>query len=275
MAQSKWNVKDRQPRSVRWFSLDTPKSYAVIFFCVLALIWGVWQYVNYDAGPYEISQDTPVIRAEPGPYRMRPQNYGHVKVPHEDKVIFDVMQDSSDELDHVGTQSSTEEPLPLEKSTPGTSADLPVVAPDPFTEITADEAKENAKQKPTALHSHGRQESTPGDALSSEDKISPDVRNGSSVNPPTRAEIAQKGEYWVRMATTQTYDGALSEWSRVSDKFHSELNGKEGTVAMIELDNGKKLYPLYVGPYDTMDVARKTCAKMRDRIGCMTERLKQ
>lgn len=284
MSQSKWKAKDRQYRSSQWFSLDSPKSYAFVFFVVLAAIWGVWQYWNYDFGPYEITQDVPVIRAEPGPYRMRPENYGHVNVPHQDKVIFDVMQDNPDDVDGVRAQSGEEDPLPLEKSD-----DVPTIAPDPFTEITADEAaeekalKEESKSKAEGASAEDKtvadkkEEDEGGTGEDTAEPAKGDAKAAlktGSVNPPTRAEIAKKGEYWVRMATTQTYDSALSEWKRVSEKFKDELNGKEGTVAMIDLDSGKKLYPLYVGPYDTMEVARKTCAKIRDRIGCMTEQLK-
>jgi len=278
MPQSKWSKKGQHRGASSWFSLDTPKSYGLVFFLVLLVIWGAWQAWNYDAGPYEVVADVPLVRAEPGPYRMRPANYGEVNVPHADKVIFDVMQDDADEVSQVKTQPDYEEPLSLEKP-----VDVPEVVHDPFLvkeeSPRVDDDGKAAKQKSDEgennadAPSESAEEDQPESSEKSADNVKTAIESGS-VNPPTRAEIAKKGEYWVRMATTQTYDSALSEWSRLSARFHEELDGKNGTVAMIEMESGKKLYPLYVGPYDSMEHARKTCAKIRDRIGCMTEQIK-
>ncbi|USO01707.1 MAG: SPOR domain-containing protein [Alphaproteobacteria bacterium] len=281
MPQSKWNKKGQHHGIFAWLSFDTPKTYGLVFFLALLVIWGSWQAWNYDVGPYEIVLEAPLVRAEPGPYRMRPANYGEVKVPHADKVIFDVMQDNADEITQVKTRPGYEEPLSLEKP-----VEVPEVVQDPF--MTKKEVGDVANAGDNILaankQSDGVEESADtssapgkGDPLIGlvDTKGPPKlVSEPGSVNPPTRADIAKKGEYWVRLATTQTYDGALSEWNRLSSRFEEELEGKEGTVAMIDMESGKKLYPLYVGPYDSMERARKTCAKIRDRLGCMTEQLK-
>ena len=137
---------------------ETPKgSFGLKLFVVLVLLGGgagVWNFFGDNLRQWFGGGDggVPVIRAQTGPIKVRPENPGGLKVPYRDKLVYDRMQKSAGDKGQDGGHDGgrgperllppPEQPLPrpAAKKTaekPVEKAPAPKPAPTPKTKPVA------------------------------------------------------------------------------------------------------------------------------------------
>lgn len=92
------------------FRDDARRAYMIVgsilaVFVFIAVLW----YLYYQKNSHD-AEEPPLITAEEGPIRERPDDPGGMEVPHQDKLIFDVANGEKAELEDA-VQPGPEQPL--------------------------------------------------------------------------------------------------------------------------------------------------------------------
>ncbi len=127
---------------------ETPKgNFGLKLFVVLVLLGGgagVWNFFGDSLRQWFGGGDggVPVIRAQTGPVKVRPENPGGLKVPYRDKLVYDRMQKSAGDEGQDGGQDRGRGP---ERLLPPPEQPLPrPAAKRPAAEKTAEKPVEKA-----------------------------------------------------------------------------------------------------------------------------------
>ncbi len=200
----------------------------------------------------------PLVRAEEGPVKVRPENPGGMNVPDRDKLIYDRMQ-------------GMEVKPPVERLLPPPEAPLPPPKakkkpppPAPAVPTTKDVLAVKPPPLPPLLPGGG-------------EKAKPVVEAKPAASPAPAApagSVQPKAIFRVQLAAVRTMERAQQEWSRLRKK-HSDLLEKfELSVTKADLGPGKGLfYRLRAGPLASEAAARDLCAKLAKRkVGCLVAR---
>lgn len=263
MSQSSWD-KDKSGFSHRAsrITLNDPMHFLLVIILLAALIGSVWYFVNYEPESVLPSSGHTVIRAEAGPFRVRPPNYGKIDIQHQDKQIYATLEDKTAAQEKFQSRpENNEQPLFVEPPSPPVDGEVQPALPQ--QEITPPLLQENHQSNPEGLKV----------SLPVQVPAANKLMEKAAENPPTRGDLSKQGVNWVRLATLPNYDGALKEWERIQKMFPEIFGSKQASIAVINLESGGRLYPIYIGPYSTPDDAQKVCAEIKNKVGCLMERL--
>ena len=235
----------------------------------------------------------PVVRAEEGPVRVRPENPGGMNVPDRDKLIYDRMQGMDVKPPVERLLPPPEAPLPPPEA-PLPPPKVPLPAPKAGMEATA----EAGQRQPAASRAvaKAKKPTPPAPAVPTIEEVlavkppSPPPlvpAGGKKAKPVIEAKpaassapakpagsVQPKAIFQVQLAAVRTMKRAQQEWSRLR-KNHSDLLGKfELSVIKADLGPGKGLfYRLRAGPLASKAAARDLCAKLAKRkVGCLIAR---
>lgn len=268
MAQSSWNKDPKRPAGgAYWLSASEPQHYALIIVLLAALVGSIWYYFHYEPDYTQPKSSRPLIQAEPGPYRIRPENYGKVDIQHQDKQIYATLEDDAHANEVVKSAPVMEEvPLVIEP-TPVPSAEAP---PPPSTETPSAEAV----SAPQAVPQPPAPSVEPIPVLPAQQvKAAAKLMQKVVDSPPQRKDLAKQGVHWVRLATLQNHDSALKESNRLQKMFKEIFGNKTASIAVIDLDSGGRLFPIYLGPFESSEDAQKVCVQIKNKVGCLVEKL--
>ncbi len=233
----------------------------------------------------------PVVRAEEGPVKVRPENPGGMNVPDRDKLIYDRMQGMDVKPPVERLLPPPEAPLPPPK--------VPLPLPKAGMEATA----EAGQRQPAASRAAASRAVAKAKKSSPPAPAVPTIEEVLAVKPPPSPPLLPAGDkkakpvietkpaassalakpagpvrpkaiFRVQLAAVRTMKRAQREWSRLR-KNHSDLLGKlELSVIKADLGPGKGLfYRLRAGPLASKAAARNLCAKLAKRkVGCLIAR---
>ncbi len=251
--------------------------------------------------------NVPLIKAAPGPVKVRPENPGGLKVPNRDKLVYDRMHKSSEGSEGRGPESllpPPEQPLPkpaapktlekpmAEKLKP--AAPKPTSKTNPVAKVPAVKDVKAAKRPappppPAAPSSTTPSSTTPSSTTPSSAAPKTTVAKPAPAPAPAAAPVtaikktelaatAQKttkvprsNSYLVQLAAARSSKGARNEWDRLKTK-NKDLLGSLGlTVTKADLGPGKGIfYRLRAGPLANEAAARTLCQQLTKRqIGCL------
>ncbi|MDA1091232.1 MAG: SPOR domain-containing protein [Proteobacteria bacterium] len=247
----------------------------------------------------------PLIKALPGPVKVRPENPGGLKVPNRDKLVYDRMNKSSEAGGDEGRGPerllpSPEQPLPKpavkkipEKSLtemvkPAAPKSTPIT--NPLAEVPTvkdvNAAKRPPPAPPAAPSSSAPSSITPSSVApkASERKPAPASAPAPAAAPvkavnktelaataQQTAPVPRSNAYLIQLAAARSSQGARTEWDRLKTK-NKDLLGSLGlTVTMADLGPGKGIfYRLRAGPIASEAAARTLCQQLTKRqIGCL------
>lgn len=268
MSQSPWSQNNDKKQGFLWRGLSNePQNYAIVVVLLAALIGSVWWYYHYDPEITSPKLQRPLMKADPGPYRIRPENYGKVEIQHQDKQIYASLDGEMKRNEVYKSDNSKDE--------------QPLVIVNPRPPLKTDGSQENASRG-----NENAQLPPPDDGAASGDASSPiqvvpaqqvqaatQLMKKAISDPPQRKDLAKQGLHWVRLATLQNYDSALKETSRIQKLFKDVFGNKTTSIAMVNLDSGGRLYPIYLGPFEAPEDAQKLCEQIQNKIGCLVEKL--
>ena len=108
---SKW----RTPESLfidkpKWWHVNRPLHFALVFMALIVSITLTWYFWAPDSLREE---NIPLIKAKPGPIRVRPDSPGAPEIPHQDKRIYDELTSQKAPSTVITLRPQSEEPLDL------------------------------------------------------------------------------------------------------------------------------------------------------------------
>ncbi len=248
----------------------------------------------------------PLIKADPGPVKVRPENPGGLRVPDRDKLVYDRMQGKSAGPGEAGGTSGgaerllppPEQPLPkpgpkkeVAKETPKTKPvpEVPTVkdvaaakrpAPPPPPQAPQASSTSAAKETKAPAPEPKAEKLTPP-AETRKPAPKPEPKQAAAPKPAPKAApkpetsapapIPSGRTYLVQLAAARSPQGARSEWERLRKK-HLDLLGDLG-LKVTKADLGAKkgvFYRLRAGPLADEKAARQLCRQLTQRqVGCL------
>ncbi len=193
--------------------------------------------------------DVPVIRAADGPVKVRPDNPGGMAIPDRDKLVYERLKGS-------------EEEIRVERLLPRPEA--PLAPPAPVAEAVRPVAPAMA-EKPAA------------EPIVNPASI-PKIEDAVKTAPPPQAPVVAAADpvtvYRVQLAAVRSEDTAASEWARLRKKNGDLLDDLTLNVIRIDLGADKGIfYRLQAGPLASEAAAKNLCEKLSIRkIGCLIVR---
>ncbi len=235
----------------------------------------------------------PLIRAKPGPVKVRPENPGGLDVPNRDKLVYERMRGGDPEARVERLLPPPETPLaPPERKTVRQNA-VPLSVPTPrritgnkkapqkLTAKVPSVADVNKVQPPQTAPAPPKSEapSRPfrGVKEAAQPKRTPEKKTPKPVQK-AKAEAKTippaKAGYRVQLAAVRSPERAKQEWARLTKKHADLLGGFSLTVVKADLGPKKGIfYRLRAGPVPSEDAARKLCGLLAERkVGCLIVR---
>ena len=276
---------------------------------VAALMGGAFWW-GYEFGRESVpAREPPRVAAAPGPVKEAPSDPGGMRVPHQDKLVFDGVTEGG-ALDQPDRQALGRRPEePLARPPADLAAAMPRVVevdkppPAPPTVSAAPQANMPAPPPPwrdNQLTTLGRLNSgtpapgapmplTPGATTTQPSASTPPAAPAATATPPaastppqqTAAVIAappsaaaRAGGFKVQLAAHRTVEAAREGWLRVQAANRDLLGGLEASYSAVDLGAGKGVFHrLQAGPFADATAAQSACEALRARnLGCIVVR---
>ncbi|HKM62078.1 MAG TPA: SPOR domain-containing protein [Acidisphaera sp.] len=212
----------------------------------LVVVLGLWTVSGHRRG------DIPVIRAEPGPYRVKPTDPGGMQVNGADEDVLGTGRPGVD--DKLAPPPETPEPSALRttQSAPtANAAPAPAPAPAATSPAPAPAAAPPGASAPAASVA-------PAIAPAA---ATPAPRTTPAAPMPPHA-AAQPGATEVQLAAVASEDDAQKEWARLSHKAPELLGDRRPLVTRFERD-GKTFFRVRTGGFADVAEATRFCEQAR------------
>ncbi len=231
---------------------------------------GLWFAYTEGAAPCRDTgrarADIPLIRADNGPIRVKPENPGGMQIPDRDMLIYGQQRPQIEHLLPPPEQ-------PMARPAP------PPLSPNPAPPQvqTAAEGPPAATQTPPAEAGRPTVAAvTPPapDAIAQklEQLAAAPVAN-SLPSSPARAAPARTGGLRLQLAAVRSESEARGEWARLKHQ-NADLLGKLSAVALRADLGGKGIYyRIEAGPVADAPTADRICGELRQRrLACIIVR---
>lgn len=291
MDNKSWKINpDERKENSPWWKFESASSMALAFGAILCIIGGAWYHIknNQDETPKEL----PIIKAEDGPSKIRPESAEKTIIEHEDKLVYNkISSDNNIEQLEEKVLPGPEEPLSVEdyvsekkdnndlNNTENLLSDndlLEEVASDDEM-ILEDNLDNSSNEKMIDLSEIKIEEKEDKDIFKEiiskptivpKQKIKVDIKNSknmtSAVNKINLSKNISKSDdslssgYSVQLASVKTTEQAQSVWDGVK---HIYLI-KDHNVNFRKVDLGKKkgiYYRVQIGKFSNYSDASKLC----------------
>lgn len=235
----------------------------VLFVILLAAAGGAgWLYLG-DRLWLDEDGKIPVIRAEAGPIKVRPESPGGMEVPDRDKLVYERLDGTEDK------------PL-VERLLPPPEVPLAPPAPEAAPEATPEAAEEQPAPSaplppPESLPAVPTIEEVLAAQPPAKVLIAPETVGTENAGEQAKAAESDTG-YKVQLAAVRSPEQAREEWERLRKKHPDLLEKLRLTVTRADLgaDKGGVFFRLRAGPVADRAAARELCAKLKERkMGCL------
>ena len=226
----------------------------------------------YDRGKQPADDKAaPVIKAEEGPLKVRPQQPGGMDVPNQDKQVYGRIApaDRPPQVEHLippPEANVARPPLPPPAETAASQPTAPAPAP---TEPKPAETAAAPAAPPPAAPAAAAQPAEPAAKAEAPPEPAPPARMASAP-PASPATRSLAGSYRVQLASLKSEDAAKRSWTDLS-KRNADLFGKLSS-SVVRADLGRKgvYYRLQAGPLPDAAAAQALCNRVKQRkLGCI------
>ena len=226
---------------------------------------------------------TPLIVAEPGPVKVRPEDPGGLQVENQDKRVYERLGGETTPSDVENILPPPEAPRslasapPEPKPGPATSqlpAPTPPISPAPqapevvatTTETPAPAIVEVEPEPEVQAVEAPQAPSQQTDSQNSDPEPAPAQTLESMV-------AALSGDYLIQIAALRSEDAALDEWNRVSGNHPTLLGGFRPLIVQADLGERGIFYRLRAGPLANRSDAEQLCSALAaENVGCLVVR---
>jgi cell division septation protein DedD len=259
-----------------------PWVFAAVLVVAIGAGAGGWYFLNDWLIVDDPDAEVPLIRADSGPIKVRPEEPGGMDVPDRDKLVYD-------RIDGNGERSAVERLLP--------PPEMPMAQPVPAPEAQGVEERP-AAQEPSPLipGTQAPVAKTEPPPVPAPERVVPSVEDVlSAMRPPppvdpkaqdTPAETKLKAEaakatvpakvggFLIQLAAVRSRERADTEWQRLRQRNSDLLGNLDLSVMRADLGPDKGVFfRLRAGPLTNEAAAQTLCQKLSERkIGCLVVR---
>lgn len=241
----------------------------------------------------------PLLRAQVGEVKSRPENPGGIDPPHQDKLIYDRVAPGQSGKTVEQVRPAPEEPLesaiavaaaatddaPAAKATPDTSdthaitQDAQVSAPAKSEQTEsapgADVAPKDEIAKASTEPGEDKILETPAaEAAATEPAAGGAANTGADTQPPpTSVAALPKDVYRVQLASFRTEKRAGVAWQQFAKAHGDAFAALEHFIVPADLGERGVYYRVQVGPFADKETAKEYCGLLRARsLSCIVVR---
>ncbi|HYD30744.1 MAG TPA: SPOR domain-containing protein [Azospirillaceae bacterium] len=297
------------PRGGSWRREAAPrrgrgKGFAIVsaLLAGIAFVGFIWySYSGGGRGALGVTEP-PLIQADQSPFKIRPEQPGGLKVPHQDKLVFDrlnpgaVQQANKVERLLPPPEAPMPRPEPPPTMTPAAPPAYTVAsnAPPPVLQAAPVAPAASAPQPPVPVAQPQRSPAVPvpqAAPVPTAPKPSvtpnpvaatpapqvlkpPPVQTAPSV-PASGATAAtgKTGSFAVQLASVRSESEAQSEWKRLQGRFPSALGNLGLAIKRADLGPEKGVYFRVQGGSVDEARARAICSELKaQNVGCQLVR---
>ncbi len=208
----------------------------------------------------------PVIEAEPGPVKERPEDPGGLEITDRDKLVYRRFSGDADNAPAVERLLPRhEEPKPVPRPAART-------APTPAPADTADPYSVEGEDPIAGLIGGTDMAGDPAGAPPTPPRAAaaPALGPQSPAPVPTETVVASADVHYVQVAAVRSSEAATAEWKRISSRHADLLGTLDLQVASIDLGDRGTYFRVRAGPVASKDRAKALCAELSARkVGCL------
>jgi len=214
------------------------------------IIWYAYQWGVGGVAPEEL----PVIRAEEGPSKIRPESPGGLEVPYQETLALNEVQPDPAKPQVERLLPPPETPLPPPQAeAPSASPSAPVDTPPPSAAETAPEPvptapETTAKSAPTAPEPPAAEAAAPA---------------APAQTAPTQTAAAPTGGFVLQLASLKAKERASAEWSRLQKSFPTLLGSRQLVVLPVDLAGRGTFYRVQAGYFPDRAAAEAVCKQLK------------
>ena len=233
-----------------------------------AVIAGVAAWTVFGPGSATEGGRTPLIVAEPEPYKVKPKDPGGLQVENQDMLVYD----------RVGGASSApgaENILPPPE-TPKAPEPAPVVIAPPSAPVAVVETPAKPDPLPEVAETALEIEPAPVAVKAPEPAPAPVAAPTVPKEPEKTLEsmvAALSGDYLIQIAALRSEEAAEGEWKRVSTRYANLLGAYSQKIVRADLGERGIFYRLRAGPLKDRSAAEELCESLAaENVGCLVVR---
>lgn len=241
----------------------------------------------------------PLIAADQGPTRVKPEEPGGMDVPHQDKSVYDRMgneEQASTKVESLlpGPEAPMPHPAATASTTPSVSSTVastttdtntpsgapPAAAstqtaavPPPPPPPSMAETKAAAGVSPAAgTPAHAETSiKPPAPAASAETKTAPAEAKTAAVEPPppsaaasasSTSSAAATGNYRIQLGSLRSEEAADGQWKKLQKSFPDLLSSLSPKIEKVDLAGKGTFYRLQAGAMSE-SAAKELCEKLK------------
>lgn len=245
--------------------------------------FGVVLVYAYNKGRQDSTGGTPpVIQAQEGPSKVRPENPGGMQVPNRDKEVFNRLETDKRTGSVERLLPPPEKPMTPPTPPPATE-EITKIAPAAGTDAPSTDSSTAMPSKPAvAPPPEAPKEVKPLAAVPPKAPPAPAAKKTpappkkvAAKTPVAKPKPAAKpGRYRVQMASLKSRAAVQKNWATLKRR-HPDLLGKLGLdIQSVQLGGGRgTYYRMQAGPMTSKAQATALCANLKKRKqGCIVVR---
>jgi sporulation related protein len=240
-----------------------PRRVAAIFAVVVVMAvfaGGLWFAYTTGVRHSTGGGTVPLIRADGGPTKVKPQNPGGMKIPDRNLSIYNERRPTVERL-----LPGPEQPMPRPAPPPPKPAVAAAAAPPVAPAVATPPAQAAAPPPPPAA---APRETPAGPAAASSPQAKP-----ASPRPAVAAAPVAAGGVALQLGALRSEAAAHQEWERIK-RAHGDLLGKL-SAKTVRADLGDKgvFWRIETAPIADRAAAVRLCTQLKQRnIGCLLAR---
>lgn len=243
----------------------------------------VWYAYNWGTGQVA-SDDLPVVRAEPMPEKVKPEQPGGMEVPHQGIAVLNSDGEAPQTVERLLPRPeipAPPEPLPLPPAeTAETAPELQTIEPLPDVPAIADGGDADVTEAPAVdeeTAQDGSADAVPKPQSKPDDQIAElleqqavETANGNAAQPapppapPQQTAAVTKGTIVVQLSSVKSEAAATQEWERLQES-HPAVLGKLGLALETAAVQGTTYYRVQTGPFASREAAADVCTRLKAR----------
>lgn len=235
---------------------------------VLAVFAGAaWYAYNWGLG--EVAPEAlPVVEAEPGPIKSRPESPGGLEVPYQDQAILNDAVPDPDNPQVERLLPPPEVPAPPEPPPQAVPEAPESKMPAELPASESAPAVTTAPVEPSEATAAAAPEPPPAAAeVTAEVPAQVTAEAPAETAPEAPAPAAPSapaaGDWVVQLASFKSRDAATGEWARLQGKFPELLGRRAPDVQSAEIAGQGTFYRLRAGYFDDRDAAVRFCDRLK------------
>ena len=263
------------PQRGRWLQYGITAIAVVGFF---VMVWFAYQW-GLERGYRE---EVPVIRADAGPVKVKPDNPGGLVVPNQDKLVLNqgAGAPESPGVERLLSAPETPQPVPQPEAAPAapaTTAQAEIAVDEPTLRLQSVEPGASGEAAEQSAEAQAAAEPTPpadvspaaggvatADAGGESATAAPDLGGSGGGAAPAKLQLAavEDGDFVIQLASVTSDDAAQKEWTRLRKSF-PDLLGDMNLAVQKATVKGTEYHRVQTGPFPSRATALDMCAQLK------------